>query len=185
MTPDPASRKEERDRRRAHRRAVHKHAITKLLKKIGGNGDDNDYGSDYEEKRAFLIEQAEEGASVRKIRVDDEILNAEEGRSSVVSTSLPSPTSTPSPVQEMSPVPSRVSSPVRETEEVRPLLEQEHPSIERGHEEELPAYEDHDGSDMGSVVADGFRYMPGSEGYSPSHSSHGSVSDILGPDVKS
>lgn len=49
-------------------------------------------------------------------------------------------------------------------------------------EETLPAYEDndHDGSEASSLVADGFRYIPGSSDYSPSHSASGSVSDILG-----
>lgn len=51
--------------------------------------------------------------------------------------------------------------------------------------EELPAYEDNDGSESSSFVADGFRYMPGSSEYSPSHSPAGSLSDILGPDTKS
>lgn len=48
-------------------------------------------------------------------------------------------------------------------------------------EEALPAYEDNDGSEDSSFVADGFRYQPGSE-YTPSHSSQGSVSDVLGPE---
>ncbi|KAB8289980.1 hypothetical protein EYC80_010307 [Monilinia laxa] len=49
-------------------------------------------------------------------------------------------------------------------------------------QETLPAYEgnDHDGSEASSLVADGFRYTPGSSDYSPSHLASGSVSDILG-----
>jgi hypothetical protein len=49
--------------------------------------------------------------------------------------------------------------------------------------EPLPTYEDGDGTELSSVVADGFRYTPGSSEYTPEHSSTGSASDILG-DVK-
>lgn len=47
----------------------------------------------------------------------------------------------------------------------------------------LPTYEDGDGTELSSVVADGFRYTPGSGEYTPGHSSAGSVNDVLG-DVK-
>jgi len=50
-------------------------------------------------------------------------------------------------------------------------------------DEDLPAYEHNDSSHMSSVVADGFQYTPGSD-YTPSQSSSGSLSDILGPDRK-
>lgn len=53
-----------------------------------------------------------------------------------------------------------------------------------GYGEDLPAYEDNDGSDDSSIISDGFRYTPGSSNYSPAHSASGSVSDILGPDSK-
>jgi len=59
---------------------------------------------------------------------------------------------------------------------------------EVGEGEELPAYEDNDGSEMSSVVADGFRYTPGSSDYTPGSentSETGSMNDILGPDTKS
>jgi hypothetical protein len=49
--------------------------------------------------------------------------------------------------------------------------------------EPLPTYEDEQGTGLSSVVADGFRYTPGSSEYTPGHSSSGSVSDVLG-DVK-
>jgi hypothetical protein len=47
--------------------------------------------------------------------------------------------------------------------------------------EALPTYEDGDGTELSSVVADGFRYTPGSSDYTPAHSSAGSgASDVLG-----
>ncbi len=49
--------------------------------------------------------------------------------------------------------------------------------------EPLPTYEDDQGSELSSVVADGFRYTPGSSEYTPGHSHSGSVRDVLG-DVK-
>jgi hypothetical protein len=54
---------------------------------------------------------------------------------------------------------------------------------EVGDGEQLPAYEDNDGSEESSV-ADGFQYTPGSTEYDPLISREGSVSDILGPDTK-
>jgi hypothetical protein len=50
--------------------------------------------------------------------------------------------------------------------------------------EELPSYEDSDGSEESSMVADGFRYTPGSSEYTPGHSPDvseaGSVRAVLG-----
>ena len=69
--------------------------------------------------------------------------------------------------------------------ETRPLMQDFETLGQVGHGEELPAYEDNDGSEASSFVADGFRYTPGSSEYSPAHSAAGSVSDILGPDTKS
>jgi hypothetical protein len=46
--------------------------------------------------------------------------------------------------------------------------------------EPLPTYEYGDGTELSSVVADGFRYTPGSSEYTPAHSSSGSASDVLG-----
>jgi hypothetical protein len=68
--------------------------------------------------------------------------------------------------------------------EDRPLMQDFEIGSQVGDGEELPAYEDNDGSEMSSMIADGFRYTPGSSDYSPSHSPAGSVSDILGPDTK-
>jgi hypothetical protein len=49
--------------------------------------------------------------------------------------------------------------------------------------EPLPTYEDEQGTELSSVVADGFRYTPGSSEYTPGSSDTGSVRDVLG-DVK-
>jgi hypothetical protein len=91
-----------------------------------------------------------------------DMVSAEEGRSEAVSEPIPIPAS-----------------------ETRPLMQDFEIGSQVGDDEELPAYEDNDGSASSSVVADGFRYTPGSSEFSPSHSPAGSVSDILGPDTKS
>lgn len=50
--------------------------------------------------------------------------------------------------------------------------------------EELPQYEESDGSEESSMVADGFRYTPGSSDYTPGNSPNiseaGSVRSVLG-----
>jgi hypothetical protein len=51
---------------------------------------------------------------------------------------------------------------------------------ELGIGEQLPAYEDSDGSELGSVVVDGFMYTPGSSDYTPGILEAGSVSSVLG-----
>jgi hypothetical protein len=57
------------------------------------------------------------------------------------------------------------------------------PDYMSGQGEALPTYEDNDGSEMSTMVADGFLYTPGSTQYSPGHSSVGSLDSVLG-DVK-
>ena len=76
------------------------------------------------------------------------------------------------------------ASTIESVPEDRPLMREYNFGSQVGDGEELPAYDDNDGSEMSSVVADGFRYTPGSTEYSPAHSLAGSVSDILGPDTK-
>jgi hypothetical protein len=71
-------------------------------------------------------------------------------------------------------------APTSENNERGALLHDYDTGSQAGDGEELPAYEDNDGSEMSSVVADGFLYTPGSTQYSPSHSPAGSISDILG-----
>jgi hypothetical protein len=150
---------------------VHKHAITRLLARISGNESDSE-SDDYEEKRRALLSDAEDGMSttmtedITQLRNAAEVVGdmvvAEEDRSMTV-------------VEPM---------PILATE-TRPLIQDFETLSQVGDGEELPAYEDNDGSEASSFVADGFRYTPGSTEYSPSHSPAGSVSDILGPDTKS
>lgn len=165
---------------------MHKHAISKLLAKISGNGDESDSGTDdYEEKRSFLRAEAEEGVrgEIAELRVAADVVGdmvaAEEGRATTVAAPPPPPV--PEPIVALITVPA--PAPMTQVQSP-PLLP--HQLLEHvGHGEELPAYEDHDGSEMSSMIADGFGYTPGGNGYTPSHSTHGSVSDILGPDMKS
>jgi len=168
---DRQTRREERHRRRAYRRAMRKHAITRLLARVSGNDSDSE-SDDYEEKRRTLISDAEDGMSttmtedITQLRnsaeLVGEIVFAEEGRSLTFVEPVPIPAT-----------------------EVRPLMQEFEILSQVCNGEELPAYEDNDGSESSSFVADGFRYMPGSSEYSPSHSPAGSLSDILGPDTKS
>ncbi|KUJ17026.1 uncharacterized protein LY89DRAFT_70153 [Mollisia scopiformis] len=161
---DRQARREERHRRRAYRRAAHKHLITRLLARLSGEETDSD-DEDYEEKRERLLADAEDGMSttmtedIREMRTTADVAGE-----MVIADSQPAI------------VP-----------ETQPLMADDLTS-QIGEGEELPAYEDNDGSEMSSVIADGFRYTPGGMGreeYTPSQSDAGSVSDILGPDTKS
>lgn len=165
------ARREERHRRRAIRRAAKKHGFSRFLLRFSDGGSDDEF-SDYEEKREALLADDEDRMSTTMTEeishfrnaasVVDDMVNAEEGRA-----------------QAQAPL------------ELVPIAQSESNSSMRdfdigsqvGDGEELPAYEDNDGSEDGSFVADGFRYTPGSSDYSPSQS-EGSVSDILGPDTK-
>jgi hypothetical protein len=150
---------------------VHKRAITRLLARLSGN--DSDSEDDDEEKRQALLSDAEDGMSttmtedITQLRnaaeLVDDMVTAEGSRSQAVAEPISIPATT----------------------EARPLIQGFETLSQVGDGEELPAYEDNDGSEASSFVADGFRYTPGSSDYSPSHSPAGSVSDILGPDTKS
>ena len=169
---DRKARREERHRRRAFRRAARKHTITQFFARISGQDTDDD--SDCEEKRqALLASAAEDGMSTTMTEEITEFRNAAEVIDDMV---LAESSRVQSRVQPI-PIPSPAS-------EERPLMRDYDIGSQIGDGEELPAYEDNDGSEMSSVVADGFRYTPGSTEYSPSHSPAGSVSDILGPDTK-
>lgn len=169
------ARREERHRRRAFRRAAHKHAVTRFLARLSGHASD-DESDDYEDKRqALLASEAEDGMSTTMTEEITEFRNAAEVVDDMV-TAQSSRVQLQSQVQPI-PIPSPAS-------EDRPLMRDYDIGSQVGDGEELPAYEDNDGSEMSSVVADGFRYTPGSTEYSPSHSPAGSVSDILGPDTK-
>ena len=164
-----AFRREHREKRRAYRRAVHKHAIIKLLARISGNGsgsDDDDF-DDFEEKRQALLSDAEDGMSTTMTEDITQLRNAADVIGDIVAAEE----------VRSEPMPILVS-------EDRPLMQDFEIGSQVGDGEELPAYEDNDGSEMSSMIADGFRYTPGSSDYSPSHSPAGSVSDILGPDTK-
>jgi hypothetical protein len=168
---DRQARREQRKRRRAYRRAVHKHAITRLLQRISGNESDSET-DDYEEKRRALLADAEDGMSTTMTEDITQLRNAAEVVGDMV-------------VAEGDRSPIIVESTQIPAPETRPLMQDFETLGQVGFGEELPAYEDNDGSEASSFVADGFRYTPGSTDYSPSHSAAGSVSDILGPDTKS
>jgi hypothetical protein len=170
--------REECRRRRAFRRAAHKHIIRRFLSRISGNGIDDESTADYEEKREQLLSESEDDLSTTMTEeivqfrnaasVVDDMVSAEEGRARTVAYVHGHQ---PEPI----PIPAREESALMRGYDIGSQV---------GDGEELPAYEDHDGSEMSSVIADGFRYTPGSSEYSPQQSASGSVSDILGPDTK-
>ena len=183
-----ANRKARREERRERRRVAHKNAITRLLARMAGSGSDGEHSSDsYEEKREETLSDMEDGLSTTMTEeihqlqnaasVVDDMVCAEEGRlrEQVPAAPIYTPaTYTPIPaLLETQPIPIP-------TQDSAPLMQTYYMSGD----EELPAYED-DESELDSIVSDGFRYMPGTSTYSPSHSASGSVSEILGPDTKS
>lgn len=139
---------------------------------MSGHGSDED-SDDYEEKREALLASAEDGMSTTMTEDITQLRNAAEVVGEMV-------------VAEETRVPVTASEPMTiPVSETRPPPRDFDMSSQVGDGEQLPAYEDNDGSENSSVVADGFRYTPGSSNYSPSHSPSGSVSDILGADTKS
>lgn len=159
---------------------MHKHAITRLLARISGNGSDSE-SDDYEEKRRALLSNAEDGMSTTMTEDIVQLRNAAEVVGDMVVAEVDrslAVVETPRPLTVVEPMP----IPATET---RPLMQDFETLSQVGDGEDLPAYEDNDGSEASSFVADGFRYTPGSTEYSPSHSPAGSTSDILGPDTKS
>lgn len=143
----------------------------------GASDDDSD---DYEDKhQALLASAAEDGMSTTMTEEITEFRNAAEVVDDMVIARATAHAQPQCQVQPIS-IPSSASS----ASEDRPLMRDFDMGSQVGDGEELPAYEDNDDSEMSSVVADGFRYTPGSTEYSPSHSPAGSVSDILGPDMK-
>lgn len=165
-------RREERHRRRAYRRAAKKHALSRFLSRFSRSSTESeDEADDYEEKREELLADGEDAMSttmteeITEFRnaasVVEDIVAAEEGRAEVAVAPMPIPVS-----------------------ETNSLVQDFDIGSQVGDGEELPAYEDNDGSEDSSFIADGFRYTPGSSEYSPAHSASGSVSDILGPDTK-
>ncbi|KAG9241427.1 hypothetical protein BJ878DRAFT_229133 [Calycina marina] len=170
-TPSPRADRHERRRLRPERkRAAHKHIITILLARMAGNDSDDE---DNDEKREALLEDAEDGVSATTSEDISQLRNAADAVGDMVElvavntegrTQAP-PMPTPAPVSQP------MSIPVSST---MPLMQD--------FEEQLPAYEDDEGTEMDSIISDGYR--PGML-YTPSQSSDGSLSDILGPDTKS
>jgi hypothetical protein len=169
------ARREERHRRRAYRRAAHKHRISRFFARFSNDGSND--SADYEEKRERLLADAENGICTtmteeivqlrNAVGVIGDLVAAEEGRTQ--GSTQASTQTRPIPIAKS---------------EERPLIQDFETGSQVEDGEELPAYEDNDGSEDSSVVADGFRYTPGSTEYSPSHSASGSMSDTLGPDTK-
>jgi hypothetical protein len=174
---DRKARREERCRRRAYRRASRKHSIRRFLSRMSSDSD-TDSTDDFDEKCEKLLSDAEDGMSTTMTEeitqfqhaasIVDDMVSAEEGRNRTVAHAhgyLPEPM----------PIPARSENALTRDYDFGSQV---------GEGEELPAYEDNDGSYMSSMVADGFRYTPGTSDYSPTNSVEGSMSDILGPDTK-
>lgn len=174
------ARREERHRRRAYRRAAKKHALSRFLSRVAGNATDDESSGDYEEKRQALLADAEDGMSTTMTEELTQFRNAANVVDEMITAQHPIPQPQPQQSQAAA-APMTLALPVTESSA---LMHNYEISSQIGDGEELPAYEDSDGSEEGSVVADGFRYTPGSSNYCPSHSASGSVSDILGPDTK-
>lgn len=153
--------------------------ITRLLARMRGDEESGD--EDYEEKRERLLSDAEDGMSTTMSEDIQEMRTTAD----VVDEMVIADSHANLHAQSPSPIPSVETIPVSET---RPLMQDFEIGSQVGDDhvygEELPAYEDHDGSEESSVIADGFRYTPGSSNYTPGHSPAGSVSDILGLDTK-
>jgi hypothetical protein len=154
------ARREERRRRRAFRRAAHKHAWRSWFARhiCRFTAYDN---LDEEEKRAMLAGRRTEGQEDAIASEISELSNA----ASVVSDMI---------AAEEGRMEGRVSMDSRSSLP-------EYMSELGG--EPLPTYEDEESPELSSVVADGFRYTPGSSEYTPGTSAAGSIRDVLG-DVK-
>lgn len=154
------ARHEERQRRRAFRRAAHKHAwrswFARHICRSTAYEDLNE-----EEKRAML--------AGRPTEVNGDVVASE--------------------ISEFRNVASVVSDMIAAEEgriEGRVSLDSRASLPDYMSElggEPLPTYEDEEGTELSSAVADGFRYTPDSSEYTPGNSQSGSVRDVLG-DVK-
>jgi hypothetical protein len=158
------ARREERQRQRAFRRAAHKHAWRLWFARHICRSTAYD-DLDEEEKRAMLAGQP---AEVNEDVVASEISEFQNA-ASVVSDMI---------AAEEGRMEGRMEG--RISMDSRATLP-EYMSEVGG--ESLPTYEDEQGTELSSVVADGFQYTPGSSEYTPGSSHSGSVRDVLG-DVK-
>lgn len=163
---DRMARHEERRCRRAFRRAVHKHPVTRFFARISRH---DDLGYDEYEKK--LLVDAEDGISSTMTEEITELRNAASVVSEIITESSRQFLLQPFPTYAR-------------TSEEPPMTRAYDIGSQVGDGEELPAYEENDGSELSSTVADGFRYTPGSSAYSPMGSQVGSASDVLGPDTK-
>ena len=165
------ARREHRHRRRESRRAARRHAVPRFLARISGY---NFEGSDCQEKRqAQLASDAEDGMSSTMTAEITEFRNAVEVVDDMVSESS----------RRAQLVPTHNSSTPSVSDDRHSTRDFDIGSEARDGEE-LPAYDDSEGSQVSNAVADGFQYTPGSTEYSSSHSIAGSLSDILGRDTK-
>ncbi|KAG4434112.1 hypothetical protein IFR05_010421 [Cadophora sp. M221] len=157
----------------------------------GGDSFSDDEDLDDEEKfeRERLLEDAEDGRSVTMSEDLEQLRNAAEVVGEIVAVGhlhqnqqQYQQQSLPIPLAHSATSPAPAPMPVVEQVNINiPIASNTIPQTPH-FEEELPAYEDNDGSDMSSIVSDGYR--PGTL-YTPSQSPNGSLSDILGPDRKS
>jgi hypothetical protein len=148
------ARREERRRRRAFKLAAYKHALRSWFARHFSVSYAQDE-LDREEKRAALATGAEEHDGDVVASEISQLLNA----TAVVEQILAAEEGRVS-------VDSRSSLPDYRSE--------------LGAGEQLPAYEDNDGSELSLVIADGFMYTPGTSDYTPGISDTGSMSNVLG-----
>jgi hypothetical protein len=148
------ARREERHRRRAFKCAAYKHAWRSwLVRYFGASRTQEEL--DYEEKRAVIATEAEEHDGDVMASEISQLLNA----TTIVEQILAAEEGRVS-------VDSRSSLPDYKSE--------------LGAGEQLPAYEDSDGSELSLVIADGFMSTPGTSDYMPGNSDAGSASNVLG-----
>jgi len=169
-----------REARRERRRSVNKNTMSRLLARMAGS---DDFSDDYEEKRAALLSDMEDGLSttmaeeIQQLQnaagVVDDMVSHEDGRTREQAHAAPE-TSTYAPPRQLS-IQTQTLSPSTHSYNL----------ASPGIYDQLPAYEDNADNEMDDMVSDGIRYTPGSSQYTPSISDNGSVHSILGPDTKS
>ncbi|KAJ8064273.1 hypothetical protein OCU04_006619 [Sclerotinia nivalis] len=174
--------REERYRRRTYRRASNHATFKSWLARIIGREEFEekdkealleDYDSDAEPTSTSTISIGDDITSFRNaVEVVREMVAAEDCR--------------------LTPIPAHCASASQAPEHMNSVVHMNSglhlDGYTNGIEDILPPYEDADadadydyeGSEEGSLVADGFRYMPGCSAYNPSDSPSGGVSDVLG-----
>ncbi|KAG9247649.1 hypothetical protein BJ878DRAFT_539071 [Calycina marina] len=155
---------------RSYQRSAPRNAFSRLFARMAGN---YDFSDDYEEKRVSLLSDMEGGVSNTVTGEIVQLQNAASVVDDMVQESRSSETSTIPEAHLLS----------IQTQSVDPVHSYGLSSPEAY--DQLPAYMPAEEEDGDGMIADGFGYTPGSNGYTPSNSDSGSVSDILGPDTKS